>query len=46
MLDYLMQITYTNFRSQKFKMIKGAWNPSLTLQENVMHEHFDESYRS
>ena len=46
MLDYLMQITYTNFLSQKFHPKNASWNPKLSLQENVMHEHYDEAYRS
>ena len=46
MLDYLMQITYTNFASQKFHRKIGLWDPALSLQENLMHEHYDEAYRS
>lgn len=45
MLDYLMQITYTNFRAQVFHIGNSNWEPQLSLKENIMHEHFDEVYR-
>ena len=45
MLDYLLQITYTNFRVHVLHIGKSDWDPTRSIKENVMHEHFDESYR-
>ncbi len=43
-LDYLLQITYTNLRNQILRLKDTYWDPSLSMKENLMHEHFDEAY--
>lgn len=43
-LDYLFQVLYTSFRGQKFHPADLYWNPGLSLQENLMHEHYDSAY--
>ena len=43
-LDYLCQIAYTSFRGQKFHPANLYWNPGISLQENLMHEHYDSAY--
>lgn len=43
-LDYLCQVVYTSFRGQKFHPADLYWNPGLSLQENLMHEHYDSAY--
>ncbi len=43
-LDYLCQVIYTSFRGQKFHPADLYWNPGLSLQENLMHEHYDSAY--
>lgn len=45
LLDYLLQITYTNFRAHVLHIGISEWDPTRSIKENVMHEHFDESYR-
>ncbi len=45
-LDYLCQVLYTSFRGQKFHPDDLYWNPGLSLQENLMHEHYDSAYLS
>ena len=46
MLDYLMQIAYTNLRNHFRRTNDPYWDRSLPLKENMMHEHYDEVYRS
>ena len=43
-LDFLCQTAYTSFRGQKFHPDNYYWNPGLSLQENLMHEHYDSAY--
>ncbi|MBQ6509086.1 MAG: hypothetical protein IJI07_06395 [Flexilinea sp.] len=45
-LDYLCQVLYSSFRGQKFHPADLYWNPGLSLQENLMHEHYDSAYLS
>lgn len=43
-LDYLCQIAYSSFRGQKFHPDDLYWDPGLSIQENLMHEHYDSAY--
>ena len=45
MMDYLMQVAYTDLTITKYHHKNRLWDTSLSLQENLMHEHYDESYR-
>ena len=45
-MDYLMQIAYTDLRNQFMHPKDSYWDASLSVKENLMHEHFDEVYRS
>ncbi len=45
-LDYLCQVIYTSFRGQKFHPANLYWNPGISIQENLMHEHYDSAYLS
>ena len=45
-LDYLCQVLYTSFRGQKFHPADLYWNPKISIQENLMHEHYDSPYLS
>ena len=41
-----MQIAYTNLRNHFRRTNDPYWDRSLPLKENMMHEHYDEVYRS
>ena len=43
-LDYLCQVLYASYRGQRFHPADLYWNPGLSLQENLMHEHYDSAY--
>lgn len=43
-LDYLFQVLYTSYRGQRFHPADLYWNPGISLQENLMHEHYDSAY--
>lgn len=43
-LDYLCQVAYTSFRGQKFNPDDLFWDPGISIQENLMHEHYDSAY--
>ena len=45
-LDFLCQVVYTSFRGQKFHPANLYWNPKISIQENLMHEHYDMPYLS
>ena len=45
-LDYLCQVLYASFRGQKFHSEDLYWKPGISLQENLMHEHYDSAYLS
>ena len=45
-LDYLSQVIYTSFRGQKLWADDIYWDPDLSLQENLAHDHYDRTYRA
>ncbi len=45
-LDFLCQVVYSSFRGQKFHPVDLYWNPKISIQENLMHEHYDSPYLS
>ena len=46
-LDYSLQVIYQDIICGKMLHKQDRlWNPSLSIQENIAHEHYDEVYRS